>query len=298
MGMKIVGTKAFVWILSLLLIGVFFQSCAKDEIERLPDVVTQGIPENEKVRNTIVSEGFTIDIHITYAEIVSYAGKATSVIIPESATGVPVKLIGEGAFQNNTTIKKVILPSTTLTIGRYSFEGCSALDEVIFNDGLETISDYAFRNSGLSTLSLPDSVASIGSYSFYNTKIEVLDIPDSVSRLKKFAFYGCKNLQTISFCPRLYEIGENVFYNCTALTEVIIPKTVTIIGNYAFSSCASLVKVVIPAETETIGVGVFMNCPELTIYGPAGSAVEKHAGRNNYTFQVVNYDAFIAEQGT
>ena len=297
MGVITMGTRALVLILSLLLVGGLFQACAKDTIERLPDVVTQGIPENEKVRNTIVSEGFTIDIHITYAEIVSYSGKAASVILPESATGVPIKLIGEGAFQNNKTLKKVTLPSATLTIGRYAFEGCSALTEVIFNDGLETISDYAFRNSGLTTFSLPDSLASIGSYSFYNTKIEVLDIPESVSRLKKFAFYGCKNLKSISFCPRLYEIGENVFYNCTALTEIVLPKTVTKIGNYAFSSCSSLVKVVIPAETETIGVGVFMNCPELTIYGPAGSAAEKHAGHNNYTFQAVNYDSFVAEEG-
>ncbi len=283
-------------VIALLLLEGCLVSCAGKESERLPDVVTQGIPENEKVRSTVVSDGFTIDIHVTYAEIVSYSGKETVIGIPESAAGVPVKLIGEGAFKNNTKLMKVTLPSTTLTVDRYAFEGCTVLTEVAFNDGLETIADYAFRNSGLAVLNLPDSVAGIGKYSFYNTKIEELVIPDSVSRLGKYAFYGCKSLKTIQFCPRLYEIGERVFYNCTSLTEVILPKTVTKIEDYAFSTCTALTKIVIPAETTDIGEGVFMGCPKLTIYAPSGSAAEKNASRNKYTFEAVDYDVLVPKE--
>jgi len=293
--MKLIGTKVLLLVLSLLLAGGLLMSCGRDDAEKLPDVVTKGIPENEKVKNTIVSDGFTIAVHVTYAEIVSYTGKETVIILPESATGVPVKLIGEAAFKNNTKLTKVTLPASTLTVDRYAFEGCTALTEVIFNDGLETIGDYAFRNSGLTVLNLPDSVAGIGKYSFYNTKIKELVIPDSVSRLGKYAFYGCKALKSIEFCPRLYEIGERVFYNCTSLTEIIIPRTVTKIEDYAFSTCTALTKIVIPAETTDIGEGVFMGCPNLTIYAPSGSAAEKNATRNKYTFEAANYDAMVSK---
>lgn len=296
--MKTALMKALILLLSLLLAGGLMSSCQKESQERLPDVVTQGIPENEKVKNTLVLDGFTIDVHVTYAEIVEYAGSDTELVLPESATGVPVKLIGEAAFQNQTKITKVTLPTSLLTVGRYAFDGCTALTEVVFNDGLETVSDYAFRNSGLAVLNLPDSVAGIGKYSFYQTKIEALVIPDGVSRLGKYAFYGCQSLTSVEFCPRLYEIGERVFYNCTALREVVIPKTVTKIGDYAFSTCTALTKIVIPAETAAIGEGVFMNCPNLTMYAPAGSEAERCASRNRYRFHAVDYDEFVRESDT
>lgn len=278
---------------ALLLLG-----CG-DNREALPPVVTQGIPE-EAVKSSIVSDGFTIDLHLTYAEIRSYTGKDTVVTIPGSAGGLPVKLIGEAAFRGNSKLTKVILPDTVISIDRYAFEGCGALTEVLFNDGLEQINDYAFRNAGLTTLALPDSVSTIGKYSFYGTKITSLKIPESVSRMGKYAFYGCTELKTIEFCPRLSEIGERVFYNCTSLTELVIPKTVLELGNYAFSTCTSLKKIVIPAETVKIGEGVFVGCDALTVYAPAGSEAERNASRNGYRFEACDYDALTGgeESGT
>jgi len=270
-------------------------SCQNETISRLPDVVTQGVPE-EPVVSTIKTDGFTIDIHKTYAEIKGYSGSDTVLVLPHSAAGLTVKLIGENAFKNNTKITRVILPAGTLTIDRYAFEGCTALNEVVFNEGLETIGDYAFRNSGLTILHLPDSVAGIGKYSFYNVPIESLTIPAGVSRLSKYAFYGCSRLTSITFQPRLYEIGERAFYNCTALSEIILPKTITEIGDYAFSSCSALTRMVIPSETTTIGEGVFTGCTALTIYAPAGSEAERIATRNAYRFESCDYDSLVTAE--
>ena len=80
--------------------------CSGNAGDTLPPVVTHGIPD-EKVKSTVVADGFTVDIHSTYAEIKSYTGKDVSVTVPESAAGVTVKLIGEGAFRNNAKIVKV-----------------------------------------------------------------------------------------------------------------------------------------------------------------------------------------------
>ncbi len=291
--MKLSLRRAAAWlILTAVFVVPVMAGCARKKTPSLPPVVTKGIPENDAVRSTIVFEGFTIDIHSTYAEIKGYTGTETDLTIPESAAGIQVRLIGEKAFQNNVSLTRVKLPSGLLTIDRFAFEGCTALREVVFNDGLETVGDYAFRNSGLQVLALPDSVAGIGKYSFYCSEIETLTIPASVSRLGKYAFYGCQHLIKIEFCPRLEEIGERVFYNCTSLTTLVIPKTVLKIDNYAFSSCTSLGVILIPAETEKIGEGAFQDCPCLTIFAPAGSAAEKAAARNRYAFEAVDYDAF------
>lgn len=98
--------------------------------DTLPPVVTHGIPD-EKVKSPSLRR-FTVDIHSTYAEIKSYTGKDVSVTVPESAAGVTVKLIGEGAFRNNAKIVKVTLPSGLISIDRYAFEGCTALSSVGF----------------------------------------------------------------------------------------------------------------------------------------------------------------------
>lgn len=271
-----------------------FCACSKKKDDELPPVVTQGIPE-EKVKSTIVSDGFTIDIHSTYAEITGYSGKEVSVVIPESAAGVTIKLIGEEAFKNNTKLVKVTLPSGLISIDRYAFEGCTALASVDFNEGLESINDYAFRNSGLTVLKLPDSVSTIGKYSFYGVKISELKIPASISKVGKYAFYGCENLKSIEFCPRMTEIAERMFFNCTSLEYVLIPETVTKIGEYSFSSCTSLKKIVIPATVEKVGEGAFVGCESLTVYAPSGSEAEKNAKNNKYRFEICDYAAEAAK---
>jgi len=265
-------------------------ACGEKKPSRLPAVETQGLPAGDELKSTVVVGGFTIGIHETYAEIVGYDGNDTELIIPDSAAGVSVMLIAEGAFQNNTRIVKVKLPASTRIVDRFAFEGCTALAEVIFNDGLETVGDYAFRDSGLTALNLPDSVVEIGKYSFYHVNIKELRIPDSVSRMGKYAFGECSSLQSITFCPRLYEIGECLFYNCTSLAALVLPKTVEELGDYAFGGCTGLKRIVVSSETVKIGEGVFAGCDGLTICAPSGSAAEKNAKRNGYRFEAVNYE--------
>lgn len=259
-------------------------ACGKETASTLPPAVTKGLNEDEPVIQTTKTGGFTIDIHQTYAEIKGYEGGDTVLTLPDSVAGVSVKMIGEKAFAENDKLTKIYLPAATLVIDRYAFDGCKNLTEVVFNDELEVVDDYAFRDSGLTTLTLPDTVVSIGKYSFYRTKIDSLQIPAGVSKLGKYAFYGCQNLTSITFCPRLSEVGEYVFYECTALTTLILPETVTKLADYCFRSCTSLTKVFLPAATESIGIGVFADCPSLVIYTPAGSAAEKAAKRNGYAY--------------
>jgi hypothetical protein len=293
--MKRIGTRFLLIALSLIFAVGGMTACGGDDApERLDPVETHYIQE-ETVASTVVTDGFTIQIRKTYAEIVGYKGDATELELPATAAGMTVKVIGEAAFADNKKITKVTLPKGTLVVDRYAFENCEALTEVVFNDSLESVRDFAFRNSGLTVLDLPDSLVGVGKYSFYGTKIDSLTIPESVSRLGKFAFYGCTNLKTVTFCARLHTIGENAFQNCTALTELVIPKTVEKLEPYAFAGCTALNTIVISKYTTSIGEGIFTGCSALTVYAPKGSAAEKTASLNNYSFEACDYNKKAAE---
>lgn len=55
------------------------------------------------------------------------------VIPPVSDSGYPITEIDRYAFENITTITSVSLPNTIMVIGRYAFDGCSALTDVYYD---------------------------------------------------------------------------------------------------------------------------------------------------------------------
>ncbi len=282
-----------------LLVAVMLatSSCAdKNRENKLPDVVTHAINENEKVVSGITISGFNISVYKTYAAVDGYSGEETEVTVPSSAAGIPVRVISEAAFRDDAKIRKITMPPTLFRIERYAFSGCRALDTVVLNDGLEVIGDWAFYQSAVRVCDLPGSVSALGKYCFYGTEIERVDIPANLSKAGKYCFYGCGRITHVVFPERFCEISERMFYNCTGLTEIVIPKTVKTIGSYAFSGCTGLTSIVIPSETEKIDEGAFFGCTGLTIYAPEGSAAAKNAERNKYRWEACDYDACVTGQ--
>jgi hypothetical protein len=63
---------------------------------------------------------------------------------------------------------------------------------------------------------VPYGVANIGDYAFYNTLVEEISIPETVRNIGVGVFSGCKNLKRINFSPniKLRKFGTFNFYNC------------------------------------------------------------------------------------
>lgn len=57
----------------------------------------------------------------------AYTGHEASVTVPDWYRGLPVVAIGEGAFQGNSALTTVKLPSTITVIGKAAFKNCSSL---------------------------------------------------------------------------------------------------------------------------------------------------------------------------
>ena len=268
----------------ICLIGLISCGGEKETPKKLPPVVTEGLPENEKLTTSYETDGFVVNLYKTYAEIVEYKGKEATVTVPDAFMGIAVKSIGEYAFFENEAVTSVTLPDSLIVIGKSAFEDCAALTEVKLGSKLEVISQAAFRDSALEKINLPDSVAEIDRYAFYRTRIKEIKLPSNLSSVSKYAFYGCEQLTKIEFCQRIERVAEYAFSGCTALKTVVIPDSIKMLSDYSFSDCPELTAIFVPKSTS-LGENPFLGCTKLTIYSPSGSKASASAKKYGYSFQ-------------
>ena len=163
--------------------------------------------------------------------------------------------ITKAAFELTVGLKKIEIPSSVKKIGDSAFE-LSAVSEIKFNEGLETIGNLAFNTWGsFEKITLPSTVKSIGEECFNSYKPYLIELNDGLERVGKQAFI-CK------------------FAN----QSVKIPASVTEIGEKAFGYSDSGKK----AEN-------------FTIYGYRGTTAETYANENGFTFiplDLVEFERF------
>lgn len=120
--------------------------------------------------------------------------------------------IGKYAFAS-MPLSSLTLGKSLLQIKEYAFSDAGSLN-IIWNDQLEMIGDFAFEKCNLGTREiLPKQLKEIGEGAFSNCSVLLnIVLQENVKRIGKHAFKGCEQLQTAYFCgdaPR--EFGENVF---------------------------------------------------------------------------------------
>lgn len=126
------------------------------------------------------------------------------------------------------------------------------------------IGDLAFKNSNITTITIPSTITNIGFMAFDNCqKLGQIVIPDSVTIIGDYAFNNCDSLTRVTIPDSVTTIGNSVFHDCDSLTSVTIGNGVTEIGDYAFYDCSSLTSIIIPDNMESIGKGAFQNCSNL-----------------------------------
>lgn len=110
--------------------------------------------------------------------------------------------------------------------------------------------------------SLPIEV--IAKEAFKNTNITSVTIPDSVLYINEKAFFECKNLEEVNFGNGITFIGESAFSNCTALKKIILPEKLEVLESNAFLGCTSATKIFVPKTLKNWGFSVFSDCTALT----------------------------------
>lgn len=108
-------------------------------------------------------------------------------------------------------------------------------------------------------LVIPEGVEEIISYAFANTRIKNVKLPDSLAILNENAFYKCRELQNVDFGSGLDTIKGFTFQNCTSLTHVKLPPQMKSIERYAFGD-SGVENVELNEGLLLIHEGVFSGC--------------------------------------
>ena len=142
------------------------------------------------------------------------------------------KHIKSTAFGNNTKMREVTFEEGVEEIGDFVFRDSKLLSEVRFPKTLKTIGEAAFDNCGLHTVDLPDGVVSIGKHAFRNNQVVEVDFPASLRTIGESAFHD-NHLASVHFPEGLEQIGDHAFRS-NKLVDIRIPRTVKYIGREAF----------------------------------------------------------------
>ena len=272
---------------------VHYKTCANDPSERLE------VAEHNFVNNKCTVCGFIETLEPTEGLvyklssdrtyfIVSGIGTASAsdIVIPADFNGLPVRAIGERAFQY-ANISSITIPDSITSIGDMAFYSSRGLTRVYITDiaawcaidfGDNPLSDAnnLYLNGELVTdLVIPDGVTSIGAYAFRNCdSLTSVTIGDGVTSIGDGAFYGCSGLTSvyitdiaawcaIDFGDNPLSYAHNLYLNGELVTDLVIPDGVTSIGAYAFRNCDSLTSVTIGDGVTSIGEHTFSGCSSL-----------------------------------
>jgi BspA type Leucine rich repeat region (6 copies) len=238
---------------------------------------------------------FTFTTNNGAITITGYTGPDGVVAIPETITGLPVTAIGNSAFQNQTSVTGLALPSTVTNLADYAFFGCSGLGNLTIPDSVLTIGNLTFTLcGGLTQVTVGSGLTQIGNQAFdscgrltavcfrgncptpgvavFNAayKAAVYFLPGTTNWGSTFA-----GVRTAFWDPQTM-LGYTTNQNTASISAylgaggaVLIPDTlnakpVTSLGNGAFWGCSGLSSVTIPASVTNIDSSALRLCTNLS----------------------------------
>lgn len=261
---------------------------------------------------TIGSEAFTGCTKLTEATLTSsvttieggafYGCKALQTI----SGGALIQFIGENAFMNCENLEELnISPNLTEIqghafdgcktlkrvspsaeqkgvslphvkyIGERAFNGCKAIPSFSLGDSLETVGDYAFASTSVTSMYFPDTVKQIGINPMWmNYAILSVHLPKSLTEIPQGMFAQAARIQTLTIPQGVRSIGTQAFHGNVALAALKLPDGLERIGANAFGNAMLLLE--IPASVTEIADDAFSEAV-VEFYTPSGSAAHQYA---------------------
>lgn len=131
-----------------------------------------------------------------------------------------ISSVGEKAFAlssvSNNILPKVDLSSVT-TLGDNAFENRKINELDLSGSSITSISKFAFKSCGISSVTFSDKITSVGESSFEGNSFNNIQLPSSLTK-----------------------IGVNAFKENSNITSFDLPASLNVIGNGAFDSWSKL----------------------------------------------------------
>lgn len=168
--------------------------------------------------------------------------------------------IPDDFFKDEVTMESFDIPANITSVGNNAFDSCVNLKDITLG-----------------------RVQTIGSYAFNNTKIAELEIPNTVQSIGERAFSSIAALETIEFEDQsvLSNIGAFAFAKAN-VTEVSIPESVVLVGKGAFNGCFTL------NEATFEGMNTNLTYDEISAVFPNSTVVKCYYKSKAYDFAMAH----------
>ena len=227
--------------------------------------------------------------------VTKYGGTAATVKIPASIAGLPVTVIGESAFKENTALTAVVIPYGVTTIDRGAFMSCPELRRVEMADSVTTIMNAAFESCAkLEEVRFSAALRVIKGDAFSRTSTDVTEVcyfelPDNLTECDSYVFQSTGGVICVkrgSNSEALIRADSNTVYTHYGETDyrfryysgegerlyrykgsgpsAEIPSGIWLIDREAFLDHTELTRVVIPEGVTKIDSWAFEGCTGLT----------------------------------
>lgn len=151
------------------------------------------------------------------------------------------------------------------------------------------IKDRAFKNVGLTSVTIPESVTEIGEEAFMDcTDLEEVNFAGSTAYLGERAFKNCTGL-TEMYVPASGILYDGTFAGCTRLAGVALEYGNMYVEEGAFTGCTSLEYIYLPASIEQIYTKDFKGLKDVVVGGLKDSVAERFATEMGFEFEAEEY---------
>ena len=229
-----------------------FTASAQTRSGTCGDNITWTLDDNGKL--TISGMGFLFGNHIFENN-----PSIKTLVIEYGITGVST-----GEFMDCSNLEEISVPDSVTKIGNNTFTGSKWLDEQQKKGPFVMINDILVdATTCKGEVTIPQRVRVIGEAAFYKAPVWKVNIPESVEIIDFEAFERCMQLTSINIPDSVHTIGSSAFMDCN-LWSVQIGKGVKTIDSEAFYGNKNLSEITIPDNVETIKGKAFGNCTNLT----------------------------------
>ena len=176
---------------------------------------------------------------ITGCNDISYE-EAVALLLKQVLCEYEWENVGSTVPQNDGTFRYITSGDTVEIVGLAdnSLTGRVYIPESIDGKNVTGIQSYAFSNSNIKEIFIPDTVKSIGRSAFEGCKnLLGVEMGDGVEVIEPYAFAECRGLEAVALSESLVSIKSHAFYYCTSLESITIPAEVCLIEAYAFYGC-------------------------------------------------------------
>jgi uncharacterized protein YjdB len=211
--------------------------------------------DNTVVETMTFGEGIDFD-----GAIFSGCTSLKTVHMPERVSEIHNSLFSS-AFENCTALTSINIPLNITSIGNNAFKGCTSLKEINL-DHVEEIRFFAFAGcTSLKSVSVPN-LKSLEDSGFRDSGIESISLPNTITKIEYGAFAGCPNLKEFTIPSSVEEIEDYAFAK-SGIESITIPEGVNTIGADAFRE-TPIKAFKTPSGLTSIGIQAFYECKQLT----------------------------------